>query len=47
MSPKSLLITIGSTIGFFFLAELAMPGHWERFLTYMGGNVEALTSWIS
>ena len=46
MSPKGLLVTIGATIGFFFLAELAMPGHWERFLDYMSGNVDALTSWI-
>lgn len=46
MSPKSLLITIGCTIGFFFLAELAMPGHWERFLTYMEGNLDAITRWI-
>lgn len=27
-------------------AEFIMPGHWERFVTYMDGNLDALTSWI-
>lgn len=46
MSPKSLLITVATIAGIFFLAELAMPGHWERFLTYMEGNLNALSAWV-
>lgn len=46
MSPKSILVTIVAIVGLFFLAELAMPGHLERFTTYMEGNGDALTAWL-
>lgn len=41
MNIKGLLITLVAIVGFFFLAELVMPGHTDRFLTYMQGNWEA------
>lgn len=47
MSPKSILIGLAAIIGLFYGAELLMPGHWERFLTYMEGNLNALSSWVS
>lgn len=47
MSPKALLITLATIVGIFFLAEVAMPGHMDRFLVYMEGNLDALSSWIS
>ena len=47
MSPKSVLITIATIVGVFFLAEMAMPGHLERFITYMEGNGDALSAWLS
>lgn len=46
MSPKAVLIGLAAIIGLFWGAEFIMPGHWDRFLHYMEGNIDALTSWI-
>lgn len=47
MNIKGLAIFLVSAVGAFFLMELVMPGHFERFMTYAEGNWNALLSWFN
>ena len=44
---KWVLIAIPITIGWFFLLELAAPGHWGYFQTYFGSTWSSLWSNLS
>jgi hypothetical protein len=43
---KKALITVATLVGLFVIAESVMPGHWDRLLAYLEGNLAALESWV-